>query len=191
MYSETLRQLIHLSGVSIIPISHIIYIYFGKEMVSLFYILVIFFLIVLSILIKRSRFFFELFKMVDRNKDLKVMPAKGAINFFIGIFFVSIFFDIKTLYISIAVLYLGDSFSTIVGKKFGKHKIPYNRKKSLEGFIAFVVFSFIGTIFFCNVKTAIILSIFGAFIESLPIKIDDNITIPISVAIFLNFLYFL
>ncbi len=188
MYSETLRQLIHASGIFMIPISHAIYTYLGKDFLLFFYLSMILFLVFLSRVIKKSRYFFEFFKIVDRKEDLKVMPAKGAINFFIGILLVSVFFDIKTLYISIAVLSLGDSFSTIVGKRFGKHKIPYNRKKSVEGFFAFVVFAFIGSIFFCDIKTALLVSIFGALIESLPLRVDDNISIPISVAVFLNFL---
>ncbi len=188
VYSETLRQAIHASGVLVIPLSHIIYSNFGKEFLSLFYLLMIALLVVFSKIIKKRRYFLDIFKIVDRKEDLEVMPAKGAINFFVGIFIVSIFFDVKTLYISIVVLSLGDSFSTVVGKKFGRHKIPYNSKKSVEGFLAFVVFAFVGSMFFCDFKVALILSIFGAFVESLPIKIDDNIAIPISVAILYNVL---
>ena len=37
----------------------------------------------------------------------------------------------------ILMLLLGDSASTIVGTRFGKHKLPFKNLKSFEGSLAF------------------------------------------------------
>ncbi len=75
----------------------------------------------------------------------------------------------------IFILAVGDSFSTIIGAE-GKHRLPYNRKKTVEGTIAFFIFSLPAYLF---VGPAIIpVALVAALVEGLDIPLDDNLVIP-------------
>ena len=93
--------------------------------------------------------------------------------------------------IAIYTLAIADPLSALIGIRFGKNKIYGN--KSLEGSIAFFITTLIVAfvvlnktiieegyllaIFACSTLTAI----FSALIEVLPIKLDDNFIIPLTV----------
>jgi dolichol kinase len=78
-----------------------------------------------------------------------------------------------------------DSIATLIGRFYGRHTIPYSKKKSLEGSFAFLVSAFI-ICYFLNVplKVALLASFVSCIIESLPLKYD-NITIPLGTGVFL------
>lgn len=88
----------------------------------------------------------------------------------------------------------GDSFSTMVGERFGNHKLPYNKSKSIEGTLTFFGTSFIG-IYIVFLMTgsfqwipALIAALVGSIAESLiPTNhwLDDNFVVPISVTVVL------
>ena len=87
--------------------------------------------------------------------------------------------------ISISVLCIYDSFATLIGSYFGKHKIFFNPRKSLEGtFFAFLITFFVIFAFF-DLKIAFLSSFFAMLTEILPIRVDDNLTIPFVVGIVL------
>jgi dolichol kinase len=86
----------------------------------------------------------------------------------------------------------GDSFSAIVGERLGKHKLPYNKTKSIEGTLAFFAASFLG-VFIAYVVAgmvawpfALISGVIGAGIESvIPTSfwLDDNAAVPVGVGV--------
>lgn len=71
-----------------------------------------------------------------------------------------------------------DSMATIVGMLYGKCKVPYNRKKSVEGSVAFFITAFLCALFCVPLKIALIAALVSCIIETLPIKFD-NISIPL------------
>ena len=82
----------------------------------------------------------------------------------------------------IVVLILSDSAATIVGKKFRIAPLPYNRHKSVGGFLGFFVVSFVAGYLILGTPTvAIVLSLVLAFIESINVRIDDNVLLPVAV----------
>jgi len=81
----------------------------------------------------------------------------------------------------IFILAIGDGASTIIGMK-GKHKIPYNKEKTFEGTVAFFLFS-LPAYFFIG-EAIIPLAIIAAVVESLPLRLDDNLTVPIACTVF-------
>jgi dolichol kinase len=88
----------------------------------------------------------------------------------------------------LAAILIGDPLATIIGIKFGKHKIFYNKKKSIEGSLAYLLASFaLGYIIIGNIALAI--ALIATFVESLDLKVDDNLSVPI-VLIFLIFFLF-
>jgi dolichol kinase len=79
-------------------------------------------------------------------------------------------------------IFIADPVATIFGIKFGKIKIFYNRKKSIIGSLAYfftvavLSYPFIGLY-------SILFAVLVGFVESLPIKIDDNFSVPIALTI--------
>lgn len=94
---------------------------------------------------------------------------------------------------SIYTLAFADPLSAIIGIRFGKHKIK--KGKSLEGSIAFLVAAFLSialafyTAGFSGISIwvmAFIVAVFAAIFELFPIKLDDNLTIPLFTAFMLR-----
>ncbi len=95
-----------------------------------------------------------------------------------------------------AILGFGDGSAAIFGIIFGKHKLPWNREKSYEGSLAYIIFGSAGACLLCwwtslgkgfpaypalygLIIVPIIVTIFSAILESYPTKLDDNFTIPL------------
>ncbi|KAL5710081.1 farnesol kinase [Ranunculus cassubicifolius] len=90
----------------------------------------------------------------------------------------------------------GDGMADIIGRRFGKHKLPYNKDKSFMGSIAMVGFGFMACIGYMLYFSAFglideswnlslqffIVSLASALVESLPISsdLDDNLTVPLT-----------
>lgn len=84
-------------------------------------------------------------------------------------------------------LFIGDAVATIAGINFKSIELFYNKKKSVLGLVAyFMVVSVIGYFFVGKVIFAI--AFLGAVVESLPIKVDDNFSVPIVLIILVHIL---
>ncbi|MDX2127916.1 MAG: phosphatidate cytidylyltransferase [Chloroherpetonaceae bacterium] len=100
-----------------------------------------------------------------------------------------VFFFPKLIAIaSFAILVVADTAAALVGRKFGKTKIF---SKSLEGSIAFFVFALLVSFNTPKIHWGVALgmSFVGMIAELIPIKLgdytfDDNLTIPLSTAVF-------
>lgn len=105
----------------------------------------------------------------------------------------------KTSPVAIAAvcnLCAGDGFADIVGRRFGREKLPYNRDKSIAGSIAMIIASFIASVGYMHyfsmfgylqeswemVFGFLIVSVASALVESHPLssKFDDNLTVPLT-----------
>jgi len=84
-----------------------------------------------------------------------------------------------------SILIISDTIAALVGRKFGRH--PF-MKKSFEGTIAFFI-SAVGVVCLApkvghlptEYVIGIVAALFGALVEVMPIPIDDNLSIPLSV----------
>ena len=79
---------------------------------------------------------------------------------------------------------VGDALTNIVGRYFGKWKIPFNPKKHFEGTIVAIFASTFTAFFFVDFAPALLGSTAAMLVETLPLKIgkieiDDNLVIPI------------
>lgn len=124
----------------------------------------------------------------ERPKDIEHFPYRGAILYGIGITPAILLLDVNTACAIIAVLSVGDSASTLIGRSYGKHRVGH---KSIEGFVGFIVFSFFGAWLFLqnDPLAAVTYAVVGGFIElsnagSDHILLDDNLIIPIGLTIF-------
>ncbi|MFB3895503.1 MAG: diacylglycerol/polyprenol kinase family protein [bacterium] len=93
-----------------------------------------------------------------------------------------------------AILAVGDSFSNLIGRRFGTRKLYWNQSKSYAGLIGFILTSIIGCGFLLwwvkpdiQAYTLVNLSILGSVIcgilETLPVKIDDNILVGLGAGV--------
>jgi uncharacterized protein (TIGR00297 family) len=85
-----------------------------------------------------------------------------------------------------AILAFGDGFATLAGKAIRGPRLPWNADKTWSGFAAFVAFGFVGAEYayrFLGGRTPDIVLpalIVCAIVESLPLGIDDNFTVPLA-----------
>lgn len=121
----------------------------------------------------------NLINSLEREKAIGYYD--GAILFFLGIGVSLLIFPLKIAILSIIVLSVGDSFSTLIGVHFGKHKTKINPPKSYEGTVGGLVASFLVCLFFTNPLIALIASGVGMLMELLPIRINDNVLMPLCV----------
>ena len=103
----------------------------------------------------------------------------------LGIIFSLLLFPKLIAGVVITIAAFSDSIATVIGRFYGRLKIPYNHGKSVEGSIAFLVSAFICSIFYLPLGIALIVSLVSCIIESLPIEFD-NISIPLGTGLFLG-----
>ena len=86
------------------------------------------------------------------------------------------------------LLAFGDGFATLAGRRFPA-KLPWNRDKSWAGLLAFFIAGSVASIAvgewlgYDNLYVILIAALAAAITESLPLRIDDNLTVPFAAAI--------
>jgi dolichol kinase len=185
---ETRRQLIHMSGIAIPFYLQWSYYTWGLITPLLSLLLAIVSLYLLSMSYKRKFRVPVVSRIIDTTERpgvIEVSPAKGALMFLVGstIALVLFSFNIAIVAAAIAVLALGDSFSTLAGKRLGRHRITYNKEKSLEGSLFGFIAAFAGAWALVSWPIAFVGALGGMLAESLPLKVDDNLIIPIAAAL--------
>jgi len=177
------RQMIHV----LIGITLIVFIFmFGKtKLVALtFFTLLIGSVLINMKLIGQKIGMAEWFEKQFEREDA-LLPGWGSAWYVAGfLLLATVLTDTNQIAAGIFVLGISDAASTIIGKTLGKHKLPYNKNKSIEGSVAFFI-SALPAWFFVG-EIIIPIAFLAALVESLPLKIDDNITIPlVCIAVFL------
>jgi uncharacterized protein (TIGR00297 family) len=95
-----------------------------------------------------------------------------------------------------AIMALGDGMATVAGEALCGSALPWNRQKTWPGFISFVVAGTVGAYLLTRwivpeippQKTLMVCAagaLLGAVLESLPLPLDDNITVPLVVGAFM------
>ncbi|MBU1975321.1 MAG: phosphatase PAP2 family protein [Nanoarchaeota archaeon] len=116
------------------------------------------------------------------------IPGVGAITFFVGILVSIILFSRPVTVVSpialasIMVLTLGDSAATFFGIRFGKRKNPLNKKKTVEGTLAGMIFGFLGAMLFVPWYIALPGAVIAMLVEAIEgeaFKFSDNIAVPL------------
>lgn len=109
-------------------------------------------------------------------------PGYGAFWYVVGTLLAALFLgNANEIAAGILALAAGDSAATIFGVR-ARHPLPYNRCKTVEGSLAFFVFSLPACLFIGWAGVG--LAALTAVVESLPSPIDDNLTIPVAAALF-------
>lgn len=140
-------------------------------------------------------FFRKIIGAIGRKDEAIVMPA---FYFFFGCLMSYLLFGKYALVFGIMAWATGDVAATLIGKQFGRHKVFWNKEKSWEGFVAFIIVTAIATLIFLELATSYALitpwklaslaAVTGALVETAPV-LEDNTTIPFAVSCMLWFAY--
>ncbi|MGY8782709.1 MAG: diacylglycerol/polyprenol kinase family protein [Fidelibacterota bacterium] len=178
--NEINRKIIHFSSI-LIPAS---YLWFIKDQYVMILLLSGLTILALSLELLRNKLNFVnslfnniFFKMLRKNEQLGKLT--GATWMLISSLIITVFFPIYIVVPALIYLSVGDSFAAIIGKAY-----PYGKlgKKSITGTISGFIFSSIFALL-VNVTLPAHIIILGSLIamivEASPIKLNDNLTIPI------------
>ncbi len=194
---ETGRQFVHLSGIVLVYVIIIA----GKDTAFFAALILSIFLFLIGMykglrqyirntIPFRIRLFEQMedafFDVADSLDRRGYFPYYGAFTFYLGSAITLALFPTEIAILAIAALAMQDSISTLIGIHFGKHKLFYNKNKSVEGTLAGFAAAFLACSLLSNFSTGFVASLIGTLIESLPVRIDDNLTIPIGVAVALS-----
>ena len=181
----TFREFIHLGSYLIPVLCHFLFIE------NRFFIVLITSVTVIYIFSEIARIIglnFPLLSNVTKNAligEEKWGFATSPIFFALGVTLPLVIWDNNLIgspeigYSAITILTLGDGIAKIIGKGIGKRVLPYNKTKKIEGTIAGIAASFIGSLPFIPPNKALRASIITMIFEGLPSPINDNITIPL------------
>jgi uncharacterized protein (TIGR00297 family) len=95
-----------------------------------------------------------------------------------------------------AIMALGDGMATVVGEAVGGSALPWNRQKTWSGFISFAVAGTVGAYLLTRwtapeippgktLTVCAATALLGAVFESIPIPLDDNVTVPLVAGAFM------
>tara|TARA_B100001971_G_C17997568_1_gene435557 strand:- start:167 stop:742 length:576 start_codon:yes stop_codon:yes gene_type:complete len=136
---------------------------------------------------------------VYREEEHRGAYAKGFIAYPLSIIILVLVYPLNIASVAWGIMGFGDGFSNIFGRLFGKRKLFWNKSKSYVGFFAFIIFAFPVALFLMLwngvllpiesiLIVCLIASVVGAVVESLPTKINDNLSVPIVTATLIYFL---
>lgn len=103
----------------------------------------------------------------------------GALWLALGSLFAVSFLNTQGVLVVFAAIFIGDPIATIIGIHFSDVKLPWNSKKSLAGTLAYFAVTAAISFFLIGPYYAVLIGIVGALVESLRIKIDDNLSVSV------------
>lgn len=178
--NEIWRKSVHISGIFFLPI-----LFWNREF---FVTLLILFLIGYLIVEwqwkkgKKIPFLTTLTHKSKRDHESGRL-AKGPILLVIAGIATPYLFGVEPAAIGLAQAFVADTASSLVGVKFGTKKLPYSKRKSWAGSLAFFLTAFLVSLLFVSPAQALLLALVGTFVESLPIPDADNLAVPVVVSL--------
>jgi dolichol kinase len=177
---ELRRKLLHsLFGLMLISILF----YFGREILITFLIsLLLFGSMMIMQRLKGNRIpVAEWFEETFERKNVR-FPGYGAFWYVVGTLLLALSLgNINEIAAGILALALGDSAATIFGIN-SVHPLPYNRRKTVEGSLTFLIFSLPSCLFVGWMGLPLV--VLAAIVEGLPLPFDDNLLISIAAALY-------
>ena len=115
----------------------------------------------------------------DRSDPL---PGKGAFFFAVSALACIILFPVSLVVPALVALAVLDSVTTLVGIRFGRHRI--HNGKSWEGTLSGIVVTVLALLPFLPIPGALAASVVAGILELFS-PVDDNLVIPVGVCILL------
>ncbi len=141
--------------------------------------------------------FYKVFRFMLRRheQDENSKRLNGATNVLIAATLCIIFFPKLIVLTAFSMLIVSDSMAALIGRRFGRKKFL---QKSVEGSLAFFVSGVVVILFTPKIEYSvteyfigIIAALVGTIVEAVSWKIDDNLSIPLSIGVVMWGLYFL
>ena len=118
----------------------------------------------------------------------------GIVAYPIAVLLLILVFRERLHYAAIAwvLLAFGDGAATLAGRSARIASLPWNRAKSWGGFLAFVLAGGAGAfavswwLGYRDIEVIVIAILVAAVVETLPLGVDDNITVPFAAAVALT-----
>jgi dolichol kinase len=193
---EIYRKLIHIFS-AVIPIG---YLFLQKELVLFIIVPITFLMLLLEILKYRNDFIYSLYKHIfsfllrDYEFDRFKMRINGASWLMLGDIFCILLFPKYIAVSGMLLLSLGDSFSGIIGRRYGRKHYAPNRS-----YIGSFTFLLVGIIIVCVTPKYLYTTseylitfcviIMTTVIDSLNLPTNDNFAIPVVYSALLYVLY--
>jgi dolichol kinase len=125
--------------------------------------------------------------------------SEGGVLYFLVLLVLILIFPLPVVAASWAILAWGDGAATLVGQNFKAKELPWNKKKSYAGSIAFVIFGTLGAFILLKwmlpdmsgnaaLLVGLKATLIAALVESLPLKLNDNVSVALASALVINFL---
>ncbi len=118
------------------------------------------------------------------------LKESAMVPYLIAVLLTIITFPKEIALVGIYTLAFADPLSAIIGIRFGKHKISENR--TVEGSVAFFICTFVCCLtvmsgYYYGITLGIFmislaLGVLGTLLDLFPVKIDDNLTIPLFIS---------
>lgn len=130
----------------------------------------------------------RLTELASRERDRERFVL-GPITLGIGAMLSLMLYPNPAAFVAIYALAFGDGLASLVGKAFGRIRIPYSGGKSLEGSLAcFLAVFFVAQAVLAQPGLAVTVAIFSTLVELAPAKDFDNILMPTAIGAFVMFL---
>jgi len=177
-----LRKLVHISGIIFIPLSFILS---RNQFILIFIFGTPLFLLLEYLRVKKNYIpiYKETVTLLSNPPELKSFLFE-PLFYVIAIFLLFSFFPLKSFYIGTISLIIGDGLAGLIGFRFGKTKLPYNKRKSVEGSLACFISTFAFSLFFLNFFSALTIAIITTLLESFLGK-GENLILPLTIGFIL------
>ena len=100
------------------------------------------------------------------------------VSFLIGCLLAVGLYPAEVAAAAVLALATGDGLSTIIGRRYGRHKLPYNPSKSIEGTLAGFLAAWFSASLILPPPTAFFGALTVAIVEPLDF-LNDNILVPL------------
>ena len=105
--------------------------------------------------------------------------AIAPLLFAIGIVSTLLIFPPNVAFAAVTVATLGDGIAKVVGKRWGRWAIPFNKPKTVEGTLAGLVVSAVAASIYTSPLIALFAATVGMVVEALPSPVNDNLSVPL------------
>lgn len=110
----------------------------------------------------------------------------GATNILASAWLCPLLFSLPAASMGMATIILGDTAAALVGRRWGRHRIRNGR--TIEGSSAFLVAALLGGVIVPGLPFVVALmgALIGTLVEALSRRIDDNLSVPLIVGVFVD-----
>jgi dolichol kinase len=184
--NDAFREAIHASGFSIPPIAALIGLPLAVSMIGA----VVAVYVISELLRERGRnmpAISAITRYAASQSELCEFTF-APIYFAAGILLALLFFPAPVSSATIAIFALGDSVASLAGSALSGKPLPFNKAKSLEGSLAGFFFAFLASSVFVAPWMALVGAAVAMIVESLPLPVNDNISVPLCTGLALTLL---